>query len=290
MNMIKKWKLPCLLLMSNAVFGYNFEEVTPESFMQGLDQLFTGYSVNPDMVTRYLTGLSHLSSGLVDHPETQKILNAFEQKKSATQCEQYDSQTTYKDDEQTYCDKILNEIAGNYLTMFGLDSFKNPYIAATLSYITPNDKMSLHNHLNNNAVMVVLKGELRSLNFDIVSPERQSKVTVQKNKDMWLREGEVSYFSVARDNLHEIHTAGESAIFLSIYTDISDSYDFDTPKGSLKRSQVPTTHGSRERYDAGWSGNQSQKQPQLLRLIIDESGAMLAVPFHPDTDAELPAQ
>ncbi|AMO56320.1 hypothetical protein GZ77_05845 [Endozoicomonas montiporae] len=221
---IKKWKLSCLLLLSNSVFAYNFGEVTPESFMQGMDQLFTGYNLNPDMETGYLTGLSHLSSGLVGHPDMRAVVKNFEHLKKTTQCEQYDKESLdNKINSQPYCAKILNGLSEEFLSDFGLDGLKNDHVAAGFFYIPPNDKMVLHNHLNSNAVIVIVKGQLRSLNFDIISLPNLSKVVIQKTKDMWLSEGEVSYFGVKKDNLHELHTINEGTIFLSIYT---NSYSY----------------------------------------------------------------
>ena len=276
MTKVKKWKYLCLLLLSNVVFGYNFDEVTPESFMRGLDELYAGYSSDPDRAeTRYLTGLSHLASGLIDHPKTKALMDAFEEQKAASQCES-----------QGDCDHILKELSREFLSDFGLDRSKIFAVSASFSHMRPMSGMRLHDH-QANGVMVIIKGELNSKNFDITSPRELTQVTLKKNKDVWFSEGEVSYFGTAKDNLHEIYAADTGAIFLTIETiNYKKPFDFTSPEGYLVRSDTPTLSGSRQIYDAGWLESPSTKYWPLMRVILDKSGAIQSLVRHQDTDEE----
>lgn len=288
MNFIRNWTLSSLLLLSNAGFGYHFAEVTPESFMQGMDQLFTGYSANPNMETRYLTGLSHLASGLIDHPEIKAIVSTFERKKTGSKCELYGSEGNNNDDSQASCEHILDEISDGFRSDFGLDKHKNYHINAGFFYLPPYTKMTLHNHKDSNGVMVIIKGELRSLNFDIVSSPELSKVTIQKTKDMWLREGEVSSFGIARDNLHELYSGDEGVIFLSIYTHPGHVFNYGVPEGELVQSETPVIRNKKEFYDAGWK--QAWDYPYRKIIYHDESDTVTLLPFNADVKEELPSQ
>ena len=219
-------------------FSHFSETVSPEEFRDQLHDINHEYIKKPELETRYLSLLSYMSSYLVDHPLTEKLISEFYTVKSNTAC--------------TYCRNELEELEIDFQYHFGLDGETIPSMYGGLYYLPPGENMLLHNHLNSNAVLVVLKGELRSINFEIQQPPVLSKFMVKQTKGMWMSKGEISNFGVTRDNLHEIYAGDEGVLFLSIYTDAPGKfvdYDFE---GDIHRSRTPIRKGFNFYFDAGW--------------------------------------
>ena len=211
-------------------FGQVF---TKTEYRETLSNIFKQYQDHPEQEEKYLSALSFINQYLLEQPKMKKVLEAFNDEK--------DENSLRKE-----------QLIDNFTKAFGVDGGYIPNVSGEFYPLSSGEVFELHNHLNTNAVILVISGEINSKNYELSASAEFSKTEVIKTKDVWLKSGEVATFGTVRDNLHEIYAGVNGAIFFVIYTSAPNmpaKHDFD---GGLHRRGEPTYKNYREYYEAGW--------------------------------------
>ena len=245
---VSKWIFVSLLLLSLQVTLCFGDIVLPDlgqsypaaAYRKTLWQVFHQYKAHPDQAEKYLSMLSFMNQYLLQQPGMKKVIAAYEAEKLADTAENSDH---------------FEQSSEAFNREFGLDGEFIPDLKGHFYALPAKDYYDLHNHLNNNAVILVLSGELYSTNFEVSSSTDASKLEVLKTKDVLLRAGEISTFGAIRDNLHEVYAGDEGVLFFVVYTDTPDTPSQHSHDGDVYRSSVPIYKGQdfRVYYEAGWS-------------------------------------
>ena len=246
---VRDMKINKLFIVLFLVFGINIkgscqillpdfgQPLTKNEYKTTLNNIFKQYQSNPDQEEKYLSALSFINQYLLEQPHMKKVIEGFKNE------ELDDSENNYLRTER---------LIDNFTRAFGLDGAFIPGLVGHFYSLPAGDYFDLHNHLNSNAVILVISGEMNSKNYEFSSVPYFSKTEVMKTKDVWLKAGEVATFGTVRDNLHEIYAGAEGVIFFVIYTEVSNMQANHKFEGGLHRSNEPTYKEYREYYEAGW--------------------------------------
>ena len=240
-----KWIFVSFLLLSLQFTQCFGEIVLPDldqpypaaDYRKNLWQVYRQYQAHPEQEEKYLSVLSLMNQYLLQQPRMKKVVAAYQAMKLE------DSESSYDH---------FDQLGDDFSRIFGLDGRFIPNVSGSFFDLPENDYFDLHNHLNNNAVILVVAGELESKNFEISSETNASKLQILKTKNVLLRAGEVSTFGAIRDNLHEIYAGSEGALFFVVYTNTPDTASSHTHNGDLYRSDEPISKDFPEYYEAGW--------------------------------------
>lgn len=131
----------------------------------------------------------------------------------------------------------------------GAGEGRYPSLSVFQMKFKPDAVIPIHDHFQYAGAVVVLEGEVRARNFDLVQGSRESDaVQVQETCDALLLPGRFSTLATGRHNFHELRAGPQGARAIDVFT------FFEGAKGSryLELDEKAPADAARRVFDGRW--------------------------------------